>query len=493
MHYRLAGLSLVAFVFAGCFSHANSDDSATSEILRSSAPVHTESVTAPEVIRPSLSRSASASRPFLFSDCANAPFAQGLGGPEFSLSESLRPVRVRVDSFGHVVVAGVFSGTMTTTVGQLASAGESDIFLLKLDSCGKLMWSKRFGSAAPDELAGLALDPEGNIILSGVAFGPFDFGGASVGTVYSAAYLVKLGPDGREQWTRQFGNDGESQYSRAVVADIQGNLFWAGSHEGAIDFGGLILTNSGKSTVVKFSPLGAPLWGKALGGSGDQELSELAPDAAGRLNFGGVHEGLVIDRQVLPRSGQTDVFTGAFDSDGALDWAKTFGSGAMSALSMIANPAGDVYLAGPLQGTADFGGGDLTGQSTSSAFVASLSPSGAHRWSKTVGASGVLTLAPGGYVVEAGWFDQSAEFEDKHLVSAGAEDAFIVWMDAANGQVIRAMQFGDDDSQRISDISAGSAGGVVVVGSFRGTLAFTPDAVLSSPRKRDLFVARLAP
>ncbi len=51
------------------------------------------------------------------------------------------------DASGNYYVAGEFEGTVDFGAGPLTSAGGSDIFFLKLDPSGSVIWSKRFGAA----------------------------------------------------------------------------------------------------------------------------------------------------------------------------------------------------------------------------------------------------------------------------------------------------------------------------------------------------------
>ncbi len=57
-------------------------------------------------------------------------------------------------------------------------------------------------------------------------------------------------------------------------------MILAGNQEGVVDYGGLALkTASTFLFTVKFNPAGLPLWGKAFGGSADQEAVTVATDA----------------------------------------------------------------------------------------------------------------------------------------------------------------------------------------------------------------------
>src|SRR5436190_21233088 len=68
---------------------------------------------------------------------------------------------VAVDGAGNSVTVGSFSGTGNFLGTNLVSVGADDIFLLKLNSSGALVWAKRAGGSTSDEAYATALDADG--------------------------------------------------------------------------------------------------------------------------------------------------------------------------------------------------------------------------------------------------------------------------------------------------------------------------------------------
>ena len=81
------------------------------------------------------------------------------------------------DGNGAVLVAGHFQGTLDFGLGQLPSAGQSDLFAAKLDADGNALWSKRYGDASAQELGGLARSGNTGAALGGNFQGTLDLGG----------------------------------------------------------------------------------------------------------------------------------------------------------------------------------------------------------------------------------------------------------------------------------------------------------------------------
>ena len=78
-----------------------------------------------------------------------------------SSSGELRPVSVKCDMEGHVLLSGNFSGELLLKEKQpLSSYGKSDVFVLKLDDEGKVLWLNSFGGPGNDKSKDLQIDKQ---------------------------------------------------------------------------------------------------------------------------------------------------------------------------------------------------------------------------------------------------------------------------------------------------------------------------------------------
>jgi uncharacterized protein (TIGR03437 family) len=114
---------------------------------------------------------------------------------------------LKLDDAGNIYVAGSTSSVSFPVAGGLRTSyqGASDAFVAKLDPAGsKLLFSVLAGGAKNDSALGLALDPSGNVVVSGSSQ---DFSGLAalrqpanldpVGNTPSCCgFLLKLTPDG---------------------------------------------------------------------------------------------------------------------------------------------------------------------------------------------------------------------------------------------------------------------------------------------------------
>jgi hypothetical protein len=82
---------------------------------------------------------------------------------------------------------------MTVGTTTLTSAGDKDIFAVKLASAGTSVWGKRFGGIEADQGVGVSFDAQSNALVTGYFRTQVDFGtgmqtSAGDDDVFIAAY-----------------------------------------------------------------------------------------------------------------------------------------------------------------------------------------------------------------------------------------------------------------------------------------------------------------
>jgi len=132
---------------------------------------------------------------------------------------------VNIDPTGDLFITGRTAGDLDG-----ANAGDFDMFLSKLDSSGSLLWTQQFGTGGYDDLFGVDFDAAGDPYITGSTYG--SLGGANAGD--SDVYVAKLDSAGYTfDWQQQLGS---SQYdaSYSIAVDVYGNAYIAGKTLGTI-------------------------------------------------------------------------------------------------------------------------------------------------------------------------------------------------------------------------------------------------------------------
>ncbi|MBK8175894.1 MAG: SBBP repeat-containing protein [Rhodospirillales bacterium] len=236
---------------------------------------------------------------------------------------------VAADANGNVFVVGY-------TRGQLAGSrkGNNDVFILKYDADGKLLWKRQPGSRGSDIARRVATDAAGNAVVVGETSGAL--GGALKGRI--DAFVIKYDADGRVLWKRQPGTVGQD-YAEGVATDRAGNVYVIGSTTGAL--GG---TNKGNfdAFVVKLDAEGRFLWKRQPGRRNGDLGVGIATDAAGNVYAVGTAQ-----YPLYGGLGASDVVVIKFDGDGTVLWKRLLGTSYIDSASGIAvDAAGNVYVVG---------------------------------------------------------------------------------------------------------------------------------------------------
>ncbi len=204
------------------------------------------------------------------------------GGTSSDIGEGLA-----VDPNGNVAVAGYFQGSADFGGGAIASAGANDVFAARYDGNGSHIWSRGWGGTSDDRSTGVAVDNLGNVVVTGNFLGAVDFGGGSIANSGgSDIFLVKCSPAGAHVWSKGFGTGSAvSETSNAVAVDGDGNVLLTGSIVGSLDFGGGPLMGNGSYDVfiAKFRSDSSHVWSKRAGAGYDDHGWGIAADAAGNV------------------------------------------------------------------------------------------------------------------------------------------------------------------------------------------------------------------
>lgn len=158
---------------------------------------------------------------------------------------------MNIDTFGNVISAGIFAGTVDFDPGPddyilTSSLLYGDIYVSKTDPDGKLLWCKQFGEAGGnlDGVPVATLDPAGNVYVSSLFHGAIDFDpGPEVFTLVSDdadVFILKLSKDGDFRWAGQIGGN-ENDVPNDIAVDATGNVYSAGNFTSAASLNRVII------------------------------------------------------------------------------------------------------------------------------------------------------------------------------------------------------------------------------------------------------------
>lgn len=367
-------------------------------------------------------------------------WSQNFGG----MTGDGRGFAVAVDPNDNIVITGYFFGSVDFGGGPLVANESEDIFVAKFDNNGNHLWSHGYGGTSNiDEGLDIAVDPEGNVVVTGWFADTLDFGAGPITVAGSYdIFLLKLDPDGNHIWSFAYGDSVDTvlEMGRGVATDRDGNIAIIGVFDSEIDFGAGPLVSAGDQDVylAKLGPDGSPQWNHRFGSTSSERGNAVDFDTEGAIVATGVFAATVDfgGGPLTPPPPSSQVFLIKYTSDGSHMWSQqTGGIGAAEPFDIEIDEDDDsILMSGWFTGTIDFGGGTLSeagGSAYGDIFIASYTHYGAHRWSDAFGDTLTdygrdVAVAPGNDVVMAGAFNLSVDFGGGPHASAGNYDAFLV-------------------------------------------------------------------
>ncbi|HPS82850.1 MAG TPA: hypothetical protein PLA88_00940, partial [Bacteroidales bacterium] len=275
------------------------------------------------------------------------------------------PKAAIADKSGNSYVTGIYDGNNvvfgTTTLYNHGNPGynsNDDIFLVKYDANGNVVWEKNFGGTFGDHVNSIALDSSGNIFIAGTYFyGPISFGNVSLpANTGQDMFIAKFDNNGNAVWARNAGSN--NCYANGIEVNGSGDVFITGGFSSqTITIGSTLLTNSSMGMydffVARYNSNGTALWAKSGGGTNHDHLSKLTVDNLGNVYVCGCYNSPVISigSYSFSHAGGTypanDIFIAKYSASGNIEWARSIGGTGNDEVNGIeADDFGHFFIAG---------------------------------------------------------------------------------------------------------------------------------------------------
>lgn len=300
-----------------------------------------------------------------------------------------------IDKDGNLYVAGKTTGTI-----EKVNYGKNDGFLSKIDSSGRVIWSRQFGTPEEEDIQWCAIDKTGNLYVTGTTKG--DLAGKNAGK--EDLFVLKYSSRGDLLWSGQFGTD-SADIAKGIYADKTGNIYITGGTSGKL---GDASFGKNDCFIMKLDNNGKKLYVKQFGTPGDDFCYSITAGHGTDIlvcgttwgDLGGKNKGFI------------DAFTGQFTENGELIKYNQFGTDGFD-IGMIAAMDNDnnIFVGGSTSG--NFGSQQL---GDGDAYFLKLNEKGDIIWNSQFGTanndgvrsisfdpdksgniliSGIVNLAPG--------------------------------------------------------------------------------------------------
>ncbi|MFP9115853.1 T9SS type A sorting domain-containing protein [Flavobacterium sp. RHBU_3] len=254
-----------------------------------------------------------------------------------------------------------------------------DFLIVKTDSEGNAEWQKILGGTGYDVAHGVHPTPDGGYIVAGESTS--NDGDAVAGHGMSDFWVLKLDSEGNTTWQKKFGGT-LNDICMAIQPTSDGGYVVAGVTEST---NGDVTGNHGMNDywLIKLNANGDKMWQKTYGGTSiDYGLVMTLASDGGYLLSGFVFSN---DGDVTGNHGAADMWVVKTNATGTIEWQKSMGGTNNETTYDVITTQDGGYLLGGYAMSAD---GDLTvNQGNTDYWVVKLSSSGTLEWQKSMGGS----------------------------------------------------------------------------------------------------------
>jgi hypothetical protein len=192
-------------------------------------------------------------------------------------------------------------GYLIVGMTRTALAGDSDVFIVKTNSTGDILWTKQYGGIMPEYPNSiLALDDGGFFILGYTR---------SYGAGNNDSWLIKIDAAGNMQWNKTYGGPGDDE-AKEIIKISDGNYAFVGrtNYSGGSNYDGLLTKVDGSGNAI---------WTKYYGGSNYENTRSLKQCTDGGF--------ILIGQTMSFGAGGSDIYLVRTNSSGDMQWYKTYG------------------------------------------------------------------------------------------------------------------------------------------------------------------------
>lgn len=298
------------------------------------------------------------------------------GGSAEDIAYSIKTI----PDHGYIVVGY----TKSTNGDVVDNHGGSDMWVMRLNIFGDILWKKCYGGTGDEQGRYVSVDPKGGYILAGLTTSyDGDVVGRKVKTTDPDCdvWVVKLDDTGRIVWQKTFGGSASDAANCIRCTKDGGYILSGDTYSGDGDVTRFHYSSEATcdAWVIRLNPAGDTLWEKAYGGSANDIGTSIQQTSDGGFILGGITSS--IDGDVKGNNGDDDGWVVKLTNLGNIDWQKCIGGNNGDGIYDIDVTYDDWYIAAGVEGSTNVkgnhGGYDF--------FITKMVDKGNVLWQKCLG------------------------------------------------------------------------------------------------------------
>lgn len=429
-----------------------------------------------------------------FSNC----WGQTWGASTFSQTTN-EAADIEVNNLNESYVAGYFSGQTSFSPANSFSAtqGNTDAYIAKYSPTGAVIWIKQFGGLSADRAIDLAIGPDQNIVITGQFFGSVTFGATTLVSTANSKdiFIVKLDPAGNVLWARKEGGSlPENAYKLTI--DNLNNVILTGEYQGVASIGANTFTSTNDPGtgapsfdlfISKYNSGGTPIWSLSGYADYDDRGLSVAVDAQNNIFFTGqFSDTLNFASNTYNNNGMNVGFLCKLNPAGQVQFFHLMKAGYTLPYDVEVNQSNEPIVVGDFLGNMLYydqnGSNSIQNPYDKQIFVLKTSNTGQYIWNHTLGSTNELSarsvsIDPSNNIFVTGYFkcdlSQIQDSTENIFNSVGFKDPYLLKV-SNGGSRMYIKQFGSKLDDEGKGVAVKQADKPLLCGSYTGDLNFVP-------------------
>ena len=289
----------------------------------------------------------------------------------------------------------IFIGSTSSKDGDVSgnhgsgAAGTEDIWVVKLDASGNMLWQKCYGGTSLENGADI-LETAGGFMIAGNVRST-DGDAVGLHGIHEDVWIMHTGPTGNIIWQRCYGGTEQEVIFpggyRSIKQTLDGNFIVAAttsSRDGDVSD---LNHPAGfqDAWILKITPTGSIMWDKCIGGNYGDLINHVIPNTDGSFFLTGHTYSDDLPRTFNHDNGYSDGIAILLDASGNTQWLTVFGGALSDRINdAVKTPDGGYLLTGSTE-SAD--GNVCQKHLLNDMWLVKLDAAGNLQWNRTFGGS----------------------------------------------------------------------------------------------------------
>ncbi|MEC4005452.1 T9SS type A sorting domain-containing protein [Flavobacterium sp. SUN052] len=291
---------------------------------------------------------------------------------------------VRQNLDGTYIVAGTsnsgISGNKTVNTN-----GGDDVWILKLDNSGNILWQKSIGGSNYDALSSIEIESNGNILMAVTSISSISGDKTEINYGLYDYWVLELNNQCEILWQKTIGGSA-NDFVNSICKTFDDGYIISGYSYSQIS-GNKTIDTYGESDywIIKLDQNKNIIWQKSYGGDSTENNTSLYPTPQGDFVVGGSSNSLISGNKTVNNNGNFDYWVLKLDFAGTIIWQKSFGGSLSDDFASIDRTQEGNFILGGNSLSSISGDKTELNRGVDDIWIVKIDENGTILWDKTIG------------------------------------------------------------------------------------------------------------